>query len=143
MNITIEIGGPLADAINNLAAAMVSAQQADTVIEKASTGAKPRAKKVEVAPEPDPTPAPTHTAPQQDTHQSETASTTPVSASPSSAPKPAPAVTQKDLHTEILRIAREKGHDAAAAILAQFGARKISEVKEADLAAAIKATKAI
>jgi len=141
MNISIEIGGPLAEAINNLAAALVSAKQADTVIEKAST--KARAKKPEVAPEPDPTHAPTPSAPQQDTPPSETASTTPVSASPSSAPEPENPFTQKDLHTEILRVARKKGHDAASAILAQFGARKISEVKEADLAAAIKATKAL
>jgi len=136
MNISIEIGGPLAEAINNLAAALVSAKQADTVIEKASTGAKPRAKKPDTAAESAETttvqapaeakePAPTPTA--------TTAATEPVAEAPS----------QKGLHTEILRVAREKGHDAASAILAQFGARKISEVKEADLAAAIKATKAI
>ncbi len=45
MNITIEVGGPLAEAINRLADALVSAKQTDTIIEKAST--KARAKKPE------------------------------------------------------------------------------------------------
>jgi len=130
MNISIEIGGPLAEAINNLAAALVSAKQADTVIEKASTVTKARAKKPEPVAEAA-EPAPVEVAQPEPTPE------------PEPVPTPDPAPSQKDLHTEILRVAREKGHDAASAILAQFGARKISEVKEADLAAAIKATKAI
>lgn len=50
MNISIEVGGPLAEAINRLADALVSAKQADTVIEKASN--KARAKKEPAPAEP-------------------------------------------------------------------------------------------
>ncbi len=52
MNISIEIGGPLAEAINNLAAALVSAKQTDTIIEKASTKAKTKKPEPVAAPEP-------------------------------------------------------------------------------------------
>jgi hypothetical protein len=236
MNITIEIGGPLADAINNLAAAIAGAKlpdtkadlsvamtygealaalgklyetlpenaygealakAPDTPTEKASTGTKARTKKAEpvsaqveegpfywshpesdsfgevansgalfrvqasfpcveaiskeqyaalkartkkeVAPEPDPTsgPASSQTAPAT---QDAIAENVVGNTSKSHAPE---GPSLKDLQTEILRVAREKGHDAAAALLAQFGARKVSEVKPEDGARLIAAAKEI
>jgi len=153
MSITIEIGGPLAEAINNLAAAIAGAKPDLSVVvaspeacaqlhgtstEKASTGTKARTKK-EVAPEPDPTsgPASSQTAPVTKAATAEN-----VVGDTSSSQAPAGPIL-KDLQTEILRIAREKGHDAAAALLAQFGARKVSEVKPEDGARLIAAAKEI
>lgn len=120
MNISIEIGGPLADAINRLADALVSAKQADTVIEKAST--KARSKKAEqTAPE---APAPVEEAPAAETVQE------------------APAgPTRDDAKKAVLLVAKEKGHEVAAGLLAQFGAAKISEVKDEDIPAIIAAAK--
>ncbi len=119
MNITIEVGGPLAEAINNLAAALVSAKQTDAIIEKAST--KPRAKKAE----------PEAPAPE-------------VKAEPVPEPEAAPAgPTRDEAKKAVLTVAKEKGHDAAAGLLAKFGATKISEVKEEDIAAIIEAAKAL
>lgn len=120
MNISIEIGGPLADAINRLADALVSAKQADTVIEKAST--KARSKKAEqTAPE---APAPVEEAPAAKTVQE------------------APAgPTRDDAKKAVLLVAKEKGHEVAAGLLAKFGAAKISEVKDEDIPAIIAAAK--
>ncbi len=157
MNITIEIGGPLAEAINNLASALdrhtdagaamqrdalqfAAINTAGTPTEKASTSTKARTKK-EVAPEPNPTsgPAISQTAPATKAATAENV-VGDTSTSSSQAPE---APSLKDLQTEILRIAREKGHDAAAALLAQFGARKVSEVKPEDGARLLAAAKEI
>lgn len=130
MNISIEIGGPLAEAINNLAAALISAKQADTVIEKAST--KARAKK------PEPGPAqeqPTSTA----TTETETPTGTVEAVAQTTEPD-AGGPTREDAKKAVLKVAKEKGHDAASALLKQFGATKISEVKDEDLGAIIKAS---
>ncbi len=63
MEITIQIGGPLADAINNLAAAL----QAGGLIDRAQTKATPKAKAktepVAPAPEVEPAPLPAAEAP--------------------------------------------------------------------------------
>lgn len=156
MNITIELGGPLADAINKLAAAIEQASNMNAVLardviqfaelstqktptEKASTTTKPRTKKPEPV-NPEVISRPYWAEPAAEAPAPEPAAEAPATA-PQDSTEPAPTFTQKDLHTEILRVARDKGHDAAAAILAQFGARKISEVKDADLGAAIKAAK--
>lgn len=122
MNISIEIGGPLADAINRLADALVSAKQADTVIEKAST--KARSKKAEQTAPEAPAPAPVEEAPAAET-----------------APEAPTGPTRDDAKKAVLLVAKEKGHEVAAGLLAQFGAAKISEVKDEDIPAIIAAAK--
>lgn len=126
MNISIEIGGPLAEAINNLAAALVSAKQTDTIIEKAST--KARAKK------PEPT---AEAAPAQPTSTASTETDAPTGTAESAPTAP----TRDDAKKAVLAVAKEKGHETAAGLLAKFGAVKISEVKDEDIAAIIQAAK--
>lgn len=132
MQIEINVGGPLAEAINNLAAALVSAKQADTVIEKASS--KARAKKSEQVVES--AEATTTRAPAETNQPAPTATET-TAATESVAP------SREDARKAILKVAKEKGHDAAAALLKQFGASKISEVKDEDIAGIIKAAEAL
>ena len=131
MNITIEVGGPLAEAINRLADALVSAKQTDTIIEKASTKAK--AKK-EATPAPE---ALVEAAPEQHASTASTETAVPTGTAEAAAPN------RDDAKKAVLAIAKEKGHDAAAGLLAKFGATKISEVKDADIAAIIEAAKAL
>lgn len=125
MNISIEIGGPLADAINRLADALVSAKQADTVIEKAST--KARSKKAEQTAPEAPAPAPVEEAPAAETAPE--------------APTGPTGPTRDDAKKAVLLVAKEKGHEVAAGLLAKFGAAKISEVKDEDIPAIIAAAK--
>ena len=132
MNIFIELGGPLAEAINNLASALVSAKQADIVIEKASEKAAKRNRKADVPAEaPAETPAPEAAAAE--------------APAPEAAPQPAEPAgpSRDDAKKAILKVAKEKGHDAAAALLKRFGATKISEVKDEDIASIIKDAEAL
>lgn len=151
MNITIELTGiaPLADAINNLAEALKAGTKADEVIATAKTRTKkPKnedasttteatavvtnaaqapaaAEKVEASPEPT---APTASA------------TTP--ADQGTCASVAVAPTAEDARKAVLAVAKDKGHDAASALLGRFGAKKISELKADDFAALIEAAKA-
>ena len=129
MNINIELGGPLADAINNLAAALVSAKQADVVIEKASE--KAAGKRGRKPAEQEPPPAEAQAEP-----------VTP-EATTAAEPETPSAPTRDDAKKAVLRVAKDKGHDAAAALLKKFGATKISEVKDEDIPAIIKDAEAL
>lgn len=129
MNISIEIGGPLAEAINNLAAALVSAKQADVVIERAAEKATRKAKKTDPVSEPAPEAAP---EPAAEPESENVAAPEPVADA---------APTREEAKKAVLSVAKLKGHDAAAALLAKFGAVKISEVKDEDIAAIIAAAK--
>lgn len=127
MQISIEIGGPIADAINRLADALISAKQADTIIEKAST--KARAKKPE--------------APAESVEPASTA--VPASTTADVPPSPEPGASQPagptrdDAKAALLSLVKAKGHPAGAAALEKFGATKLGELKDEDLAAFIAA----
>lgn len=129
MNITIEIGGPIAEAINNLAAALVSGKQADVVIEKASEKAAKRTRKADAPVE----------APAPEAQATEPAAPEAAPEAPSEPTGP----SREDAKKAILKVAKEKGHDAAAGLLKKFGATKISEVKDEDLADIIKEAEAL
>lgn len=140
MNITIELTGiaPLADAINNLAEALKAGAKADQIIETAKT--RSRKPKAETSPESPPVEA----APEQPASTASTETEPPTgTAEPVAATEAAPpAPTAEEARKAVLTVAREKGHDAAAALLGQFGAKKLSEVKADDFAALIAAAKA-
>lgn len=131
MQIQLNIGGPLADAINNLAAALVSAKQADTIIEKASRPAKPKAEKAEKI---QPAPVPADPPPSDER---------PVEAfdeQPATAPaEDSPAVLREQAKAALLAVVKSQGGNAAKDILSQFGASNITGVKDADLPAFIAA----
>lgn len=55
------------------------------------------------------------------------------------ATRPAAAATYQDAATAVTALAKTKGRDAAVAILAQFGAGKLPEVKPEDFAAVVAA----
>ena len=129
MNINIELGGPLADAINNLAAALVSAKQADVVIEKASEKAAGKRGRKPAEQEPSPPEVQTEPVAPEATSAAE--------------PETPSAPTRDDAKKAVLRVAKDKGHDAAAALLKKFGATKISEVKDEDIPAIIKDAEAL
>lgn len=58
--------------------------------------------------------------------------------------EPAPAVaTREDAKKVVMQVSKEKGHDAALGLLAKFGAKKISEVAEEDIAALVEAGQAL
>jgi hypothetical protein len=120
MQINIEIGGPIADAINRLADALISAKQADTIIEKASTSSKPKAKKE----------APAAPAP-----EAEPVAETPAPVEPEKAAPSGP--TRDDAKAALLSLVKAKGHPAGMLALGKFGATKLGELKEEDLAAFI------
>ena len=54
----------------------------------------------------------------------------------------AAAPTAEDARKAVLAVAKDKGHDAASALLGKFGAKKISELKPDDFTALIEAAKA-
>jgi hypothetical protein len=109
MNITIEVGGPLAEAINRLADALVSAKQTDTIIEKAST--KARAKK----PDPASDPAP----------------------EVSEAPEPATGVTVEQVRARLAELSKAGKAGAVKEILAKYQAPSVSALKPEHYAAVL------
>lgn len=117
------------------AATPCAAHDAETVREEAKNTtakeAKPKAEKKQEAAKP------------------EAASTQPTaeqSAAPEQKAEPsaakageAPAATYDDAANAVTKLARTKGRDAAIAVLSQFGATKLPEVKPEDFAAVIAA----
>lgn len=120
MNIEISIGGPLAEAINRLADALVSAKQTDVIIEKASS--KARAKKE--------TPA---SAPEVPASEPEpAAAVVDVPAAPVEEKK---EVKLEDLRATLTGLVKSGKKEAVVKLLEKFGASSVSAVKPADYAA--------
>lgn len=130
MNITVQITGlgDLAESINNLAEALRAGVKADEVIKTASRKAK-KTEQTTPAPAPE-VPAPVDTQPAVE----ETKAAEPETASASPSKADAGAVK-----AALLALVKAKGHPAGAELLKEFGANKISDIKEADFEAFIEA----
>lgn len=142
MSITIQLTGldGLTEAINHLADSLVSAKHADTAIASAvekAVATTRRSKKTEAAPTPAEPEAKEAPAPEP-----AKAEPTKVEPAPAPAPEVASAADADAVKKAILGLCKAKGHDTAAALLAKFGASKLSEVKETDFAAVIEAARA-
>lgn len=59
------------------------------------------------------------------------------------ADEPPTVATRDDAKKILMKVSKEKGHDAAAELLAKFGAKKMGEVSDDDLAALVEAGKAL
>lgn len=140
MNITIQVTGlgDLADSINNLAEALRAGVKADEVIKTASRKAKRTEQAAQPAPAPEPealpkeapAPEPVDTPPAVE--ETKPAETTTATESPS---KPDHAAAKAAL----LELVKAKGHPAGSEVLKQFGAARISDVKDTDIEAFIAA----
>ena len=130
MEITIKLTGleGLAESIGELAAALRAGAKAEEVIKTASRKAKKTEQTEAANPAPEPE-APAATQPAVE--ETKPAAPEPATASPSEA-KPDPKAA-------LLALVKAKGHPAGAAVLTQFGATKLSDLKETDFPAFVEA----